>query len=402
MRTPVLVVAGQGDTEGVVTHLLRRAGTVVVRHRFDGHVVQRSLTSLREQVPVTTESVLELCHGCVACTIRNDLLKLLRQVHRWKGVQRVVVHLAPWLEPEPICWAINHVRVRLGPGFIDGPAARDVQIAAVITCLDAWQWLEQALGEDELEDGRTVAQVAVGQAEFADILVTGHLDQPTMAVLRRLAPRAWIVRAEDHVEDALEGLGADARRGRSDDPLGPLLAGQPPLEADGEVRIVEFDAERPFHPQRLHAALDVLLCGVVRARGRIWLASHPAAVMCLESAGGGLRVSSGGKWLAAMSDSELAYVEKQRRALAGLVWDEQFGDRHTSVVAVICGARADDIGAALRAALLTDEEMADPRQWRGYPDPFGDWHEEPCADAPATELSTPNSKPPNTNRGDDQ
>ena len=55
MRTPVLVVAGQGDTEGVVTHLLRRAGTVVVRHRFDGHVVQRSLTSLREQVPVTTE-----------------------------------------------------------------------------------------------------------------------------------------------------------------------------------------------------------------------------------------------------------------------------------------------------------------------------------------------------------
>ena len=407
MRTPVLVVAGQGDTDGLVTALLRRAGTIVVRHRFDGHVVQRSVTSLRDQVPVTTESVLELCHGCIACTIRNDLLKLLRQLHRWNGVERIVVHLAPWLEPEPICWAIHHVRVRLGPGFVDGPAARDVEIAGVISALDSWQWLEQALGEDELDDGRTVAQVAVGQAEFADILIAGQLDQPTLAVLRRLAPRAWIVRSEDHVEQALEALDADARRGRSDDPLGPLLAGQPPLDVDGPVGIVEFDAARPFHPQRLHEALDVLLSGVVRARGRIWLASHPATVMCLESAGGGLRVSSGGKWLAAMSDSERAYVGKQRRALAGLLWDEQFGDRHTSIVAVICGARADDIHAALDAALLTDDEMADPRQWCGYADPFGDWHEEPCADSAPTELSTPSvnpphSNPPHSNPGDEQ
>ncbi len=397
MRTPVLVVAGQGDTDGVVGSLLQREGTVVLRHRFDGQVVQRSVIRTNDGIPVATESVLEVCGGCVACTMRNDLLKLLRRLHRWEGVERVVVHLAPWLEPEPICWAIHHVRVLLGPGFIDGPAARDVRIAAVITCLDSWQWLEQALGEDELDDGRTVAQVAVGQAEFADILVADRLDQPTLAVLRRLAPRTWIVRGPDHVEEALGALGADARRGRRDDPLGPLLAGQPPLDSDGRVGIVEFDADRPFHPQRLHQALDVLLAGVVRSRGRLWLASHSENVMCLESAGGGLRVSSGGKWLAAMSDSELAYVGKQRRALAGLVWDPRHGDRHTSLVAVACGARADDIRTALEAALLTDAEMADPRQWGFYDDPFGDWHADPCAESAPTEVSAPT-----TNHADEQ
>lgn len=396
MRIPVLVVAGQGDTDGVAAALLRREGTLVVRHRFDGHVVQRVVTGIRGGVPVSTESVLELCHGCASCTIRNDLLKLLRRMHRWRGVERIIVHLAPWAEPEPICWAINHVRVRLGPGFIDGPAARDVQIAGVISCLDSWQWLDQALGDDELDDGRTVAQVVVGQAEFADIVLADRLDQPALAVLRRLAPRGWVVRDAEHVEQALDALGADARRGRCDDPLGPLLAGEPPLDAEGPVGIVEFSAGRPFHPERLHDALDVLLAGVVRARGRIWLASHPVEVMCLESTGGGLRVSSGGKWLAAMSDSELAYVDKQRRALAGLAWDEQFGDRHTSIVAVICGARVGDINAALDAALLTDAEMADPRQWLGYPDPFGDWHEEPCADSSHPELSLPSAQPPNS------
>ncbi len=392
MRTPVLVVAGQGDTHGAVAALLRAGGTFVVQHRFDGHVVERSVTNLRNGTPVTTESILELCHGCVSCTIRNDLLKLLRRMHRWKDVNRVVVHLAPWLEPQPICWAINHVRVLLGPGFIDGPAARDVQITAVVTCLDTWNWLEQALGDQDLRDGRTRAQVAVGQAEFADVIVVDHLDKATLAVLSRLAPRATVVRDQRRVDGAVANLGEDARRGRGDDPLGPLLIGQPPLDFDGEVGIVEFGANRPFHPQRLHEALDVLLNGVVRTRGRIWVANHPSNVMCLESAGGGLRVYSGGKWLAAMTDSEIANVDEQRRVLAGLTWDTRHGDRHTSLVALACGARPEKIRRELEAALLTDPEMADPGQWRCYADPFGDGHEDPCVDSPNTEMRTPNTE----------
>lgn len=397
MRTPVLLVAGQSDTERVVNALLQQEGTLVVRHRFDGHVVKRSVTRYPGLDQVTLESVLELCHGCVSCTIRNDLLKLLRQMHRWKDVERIVVHLAPWLEPEPICWAINHVQVLLGPGFIDGPAALDVEVAAVITCLDSWQWLEQALGDEVLGDGRTVAQVAVGQAEFADILVAEGLEPTTLAVLRRLSPRATIAGSASDVDSALESLRADARRGRSYDPLGPLLEGQPPLESDNQVGIIEYHASRPFHPERLHDALDVLLSGVVRARGRIWLASNSTRVMCLESAGGGLRVSSGGKWLSAMNDTELAGAGQQRRALAGLIWDERHGDRHTSIVALVCGAHAHDIMSALDGALLTDTEMADPLLWGTYVDPFGDWHSEPCRESAESELSAPNA-----NRRDEQ
>lgn len=393
MRTPVLIVGGQGDTGGVVAALLRQPGTVVVRHRFDGQVVQRSMTRLRHGTPVTSDYAVELCHGCVSCTIRNDLLKLLRRMHRWTDVGRVVVHLTPWLEPRPICWAINHVRVLLGPGFVDGPAARDVTIAAVVTCLDGWQWLNHAVGEQELDDGRTVAQVAVGQAEFADVLVVDQPDSPTLAVLRRLAPRAAIVSAPDYVEYSVANLGDDARRGSCDDPLGPLLIGQPPLEFDGEVGIVEFESDRPFHPERLHDAIDVLLSGVVRARGRIWLATQPTMVMCLESAGGGLRVSSGGKWLAAMDEPEIARADQERRALASLFWHEQHGDRHTSLIALVCGASPQEVGEALQGALLTDVELADPGRWRHYPDPFGDWHQEPCADSSPTEFSAPNKKP---------
>jgi G3E family GTPase len=382
MRTPVVLVAGQGDTDAVTGALLRRPGTLVVEHRFDGHVVRRTTATLRRGELTTTEDALELAHGCVACTIRNDLLVLLRKLHRRDDVDRIVVHLAPWLEPEPICWAINYTRVRVGPGYADGPAARDVTIVGVVTYVDASDWLPQALADDELTDGRTVAQVVVGQAEFADLVVLSHPEPVTLAVLRRLAPRARITAGLDRVELALSHLESDSRRGRSDHPHGPLLAGLPPLTADGAVRILEFSARRPFRPERLHAAVDLLLEGVVRARGRLWLANRDDQVMWLESAGGGLRVASAGKWLAAMSAAEVACVDPERRAFADLMWEHRFGDRHTSMTVLVCGAAPADIADALSGALLTDEEMACPQSWSRYADPFGDWHEDPCYEIP--------------------
>ena len=99
--------------------------------------------------------------------------------------------------------AIDRVRIKVAPGYIDGPAARDVAIAAVLTCVDAQRWVGQALGDGELDDGRTVAQVVVGQAEFADVLVLTEPEPTTLAVLRRLALN--IARAEPDPKVSLRG-----------------------------------------------------------------------------------------------------------------------------------------------------------------------------------------------------
>jgi G3E family GTPase len=378
MRTPVILVAGQAGTDRAVGVLLRNPGTLVIEHRFDGQVVRRTTAILDNGELETDEAGLELAHGCVSCTIRDDLLVLLRRLHRRDDVDRIVVHLAPWQEPEPICVAIDHVRIRVAAGYTDGPAALDVSIAAVVNCVDSSEWLGQALGDTELDDGRTQAQVVVGQAEFADVVVLDRPDPYVAGVLRRLSPRARIQVGPDGIEQALRHLPSDARRGRSDDPHGPLLIGQPPLDARGPITLVEFNSRRPFHPHRLHACLDLLLDGVVRARGRLWLASQPDHAMWLESAGGGLRVSSAGKWLAALTAAELAGVDAERRAFADLRWDERHGDRHTAMTVLVCGANLADILDGLHGALLTDAEYRSPQRWLDYDDPFGDWHEEPC------------------------
>ena len=175
MRTPVVLVAGHGDADGVVRELCRRPGTVLVRHTFDGQIVLRTVGTASG----TSDWALEIGHGCVSCTVRDDLVEL------------ALAHLEP-----------------------------------------------------------------------------------------------------------------DSPHGRALGPHDPLLSGEPPLEADGGVRIVEFTARRPFHPVRLHTALDVLLDGGVRTRGRAWMANRPDRMCYIESAGGGLRLSNAGKWLAAMDSNE--------------------------------------------------------------------------------------------------
>lgn len=379
-RTPVIVVAGQELTDGVCEGLLKESGTIVVKHRYDGQVVVRSACVHRGIEPHVSEWPMELVNCCVDCTTRDDLLILLRRLHRRDDVRRIVVHLAPWLEPEPVCWAINNVDVHVGPGYIDGPAARDVRIQAVVSTVATSHWLDDALSADEFEDDRPVAQVVVGQAEFADVLVLSAPERKTQAVLRRLSPRALIVVGVDLVNQALAAVDSNCRRGGDHDPHAPLLSGEPPLDADGDVKIIEFQSKRPFHPLRLHLAIDDLLDGVVRIRGRAWVASQPDTVLWVESAGGGLQVGHAGDWLAGSALNEQAEADDARVALANLYWDDQFGDRHISLTALVCGADPDEITRALTGALLTDEELSRPDEWADYDDPFGDWHEDPCED----------------------
>jgi G3E family GTPase len=288
-------------------------------------------------------TVLRLAHGCVSCTLREDLVPLLRSL----AGRTVVLHLDPALEPEAVCLALPQ---------------DEVHVDTVISVIDRETWLADATGEMSLaerglgaadDDERTIAQVVVGHAEFADALVlTGEPgDLRTAAVLDRVAPGT--LRQELSSMDVRALL--TAPKTRLHNAFGPLLRGLP-LEPDGTVTTVHFTDRRPFHPERLHEALDVLLEGVVRTRGRLWVATQPDVALWLESAGGGLRIGDAGTWLAAVDD--WSGVDPERRAMASLDWDPRYGDRAQDLVVITHEASPDEITATLRAALLTDEELA--------------------------------------------
>jgi G3E family GTPase len=425
-----LVLVGGITEDGVaeaVRRLLRVPGTAVLHHDLTdviSGVVRRRLRVSGRGLPgdrpgggelggpgvgvVVTDhtEVLELAHGCVSCTLREDVLPLVRALARRPGIGRIVLHLDPVLEPEQVCWAVLHV-------LVDGATVADeVTMGGVITVLDPATWLADAVSERDVsdrgfaalpDDERTVAQVAVAQAEFADLLVyagSGRADGTdggqqwvrarTDAVLARLTPLA--PRLELAALDParpLAGVPDGARRGLPDSPHAVLLRGQPPLGEDCGVRLMMFTARRPFHPERLHEAMDLLLDGVVRAKGRIWLATRPEAVLWMESAGGGLEVGYVDNWLAAQDDAAWAAADPERRAAAALRWQPRYGDRVQELAVLTCGADPEEIEQGLRGALLTDAEVIGGEdEWRRYPDPFGWHHTDPCGEPQPVAIPT--------------
>ncbi|MHC1560074.1 ribosome hibernation factor-recruiting GTPase MRF [Actinomycetospora sp. C-140] len=383
---------------------MRRHGAVLVAHDLrelgEGVVHRRVVEDDGEH-----DAVLELAHGCVSCTLREDLLPLLVWLARDPEVGEVVLLLDPGMEPEAVCEALH----ALVPEGAAGPVTDLLALRGVVTVLEAARWLDDAGGDDALaerglgltaDDERTVAQMVVGSAELADVLVVaGRCPTPwdrvrLEAVLDRLAPRAVRLSAEDalapelaadlgvEIVERLATLPRGARRGVPEDAHTPLLRGQPPLTRDAGVSLLHVGHRRPFHPERLHAAIDVLLHGTVRARGRVWVASQPEHVLWLESAGGALQIGLAGTWLAA-DPQAWDDAEDERRAAASLSWDERFGDREQQVVVLVHDADPTGIVEALDAALLTDAELAlGEDAWRRFPDPFEHRHVDPCEDVP--------------------
>ncbi len=408
-RTRLVVVAGLDRTAAAaVCDRLMRAGpgVVVVHHdlRALGEGVVRR--RLRRPGSESTE-VLELAHGCVSCTLREDVLPLLRSLAGRPEVRRIVLHLDPVMEPEPVCWNLANALVD-GVDGVDEVTVTDLaRVEAVLAVVDEGTWLADATSDEYLtelsgrdvgappDEDRTLAQVAVGHVAFADaVVVTGRAGDGWTAarvgaVLDRLAPGAPRARLDTADLPALvAAIPPSARRGAVDDMHGPLLRGAPPLEPDCGVTLTLFTDRRPFHPQRLHAAVDVLLDGVVHTKGRAWVASRPDVALWLESAGGGLRVGHAGAWLATADDDTWDRVDAQRRAKAALEWHPRFGDRTQELAILSHQAAPETIVAALRAALLTDAELAEGEAaWRRYPDPFGSRHSDPCDD-PDTDTVT--------------
>jgi G3E family GTPase len=421
-RTPLVIVTGFDRQATLRTaDALALPGTAVVHHDLglvEAGTIVRTVTSVGfdgEKSSRTTQT--QLAHGCLSCALREDVLPLLRALHRRGNVDRIVLALDPAIEPEPMAFAIANTVVADVPGQVDGPAGLDVEIDSVIGCIDEGGWLSDATGDETLaedhripgsDDERTVAQLAVGHVDFADALVVGGQAENgwagarLFAVLKRLNPTAPIIMELSArpltpaiMRNLVAAIPGGARRGRITGAHDPLLRGQPPLDPDCGVAVVEFHADRPFHPARLHDAIDILLDGVVASRGRLWLATQPDEALWLESAGGGLRIATGGRWLAAMTEPEVDAADPERVAMAALRWHPIHGDRTSSIVAISHRTEPARIRWALSSALLTDTELALGQQgWDRFADPFGVTHADPCQDILDERALTAGTDPP--------
>ena len=151
-----------------------------------------------ELVVHADEEVFEMNNGCICCTVRGDLVRIIDGLMRRKGkFDAIIVETTGLADPAPVAQTF----------FMDEAVGAKTKLDAVVTVADA-KWLK-----DRLKD----APEAKNQIAFADVILINKTDLVSPAELdeieariRGINPYARLHRTERAKIDITEVLGRNA------------------------------------------------------------------------------------------------------------------------------------------------------------------------------------------------
>ncbi|KOV68490.1 cobalamin biosynthesis protein CobW [Streptomyces sp. MMG1121] len=352
-------------------------GSVVLHHDLATAVAGTVVRTVRDRGGVLSAGEAPLVNDCACCALREDLVPELRRLADEGTTRLAVVELWDSVEPKAMAEVV---------------ASGGLTVTAVITAVDPALVLPYLGNGDDLAeaglaaaatDQRTIADTFARQLEYAPVLAVAdspEADDEDRELLAQLHPTARQVpigavagsdapasAASPLARAALAGFDVEAAAA-AQHPACALL----PAEADEHgVSTLVWHRRRPFHPERLYAALEDLTCAAARSRGRFWLADKPDVLLHWDAAGGALCVESAGPWLAGLPDAAWELVPPVRRAAAALDWHPEHGDCCNHLVFTSPGLDRDGLAHLLESCLLTDAEYAAGRDaWKRLPPAF--------------------------------
>jgi G3E family GTPase len=156
------------------------------------------------------EEVFEMNNGCICCTVRGDLVRIIDGLMRRKGkFDAIIVETTGLADPAPVAQTF----------FVDESVGRKTKLDAVVTVADA-KWLK-----DRLKDAPEVKN----QIAFADVIIINKTDLVSATEL-------------DEVEGRIRAINRYARVHRTERCAVPLreVLGRNAFDLD---RILEIEPE---------------------------------------------------------------------------------------------------------------------------------------------------------------
>lgn len=375
--------AGKTTTLNHVLNAEAELNAAVVVNDMGDVNVDADLVERESELSQNDEEIIELSNGCICCRLRGDMLEEVGRLAEERDFEYVLVESSGISEPIPVAqtFARGFEDVAFDPTDV-------YELDTMVSVVDAhsfWQGFDsgQALTDDSIDPqgNRVPEEALMDQIEFCDVLLLNKCDlvpdeelAEIEAVLGTLQPRAKIVRTEHGAIDPEEILNT----GRFDFDRASQSAGwkrelqhghdhEAAAEEHGVSSFV-FDADRPFHPERIARLLGDLPDGVIRAKGFFWSAGREDVAMGLDKAGRSVRAGPNGTWIAALPTAQQEQYFAARPEIKE-DWDEQWGDRGIQLVFIGREVDEESLVERLHGCLLSDAEMDD--DWSEYADPFG-------------------------------
>jgi len=168
-RIPVTVLTGYLGAGK--TTLLNRILSEPHGHKFAVIVNEFGEIGIDNDLVVgADEEVFEMNNGCVCCTVRGDLIRIIEGLLRRAGrFDAIIVETTGLADPAPVAQTF----------FVDETVGRKTRLDAVVTVADA-HWLEHRLRD---------APEAKNQIAFADVILLNKTDLVSASALHEIEAR---------------------------------------------------------------------------------------------------------------------------------------------------------------------------------------------------------------------
>ena len=196
----------------------------------------------------TDEEVFEMNNGCICCTVRGDLIRIVGGLMKRRGrFDGIIIETTGLANPAPVAQTF----------FVDEGVKAKTRLDAIVTVVDAKNLPARLADSAEAE-----AQIA-----FADVIVLNKTDLVTAdeleaveASIRKINRFARIhptQRSAVAITDVLDQGGFDLQRILAD--VQPGFLTETEHEHNDDINSMSFEVPRPIDPEKFNAWISQLL-----------------------------------------------------------------------------------------------------------------------------------------------
>lgn len=333
--------------------------------------IDEKLIKKSVKISQTEEKLIELSNWCICCTLREDLLKEIKNLCKNWTYDWIIIESTWIAEPIPIAQTLNYIDEQNNINL-----TQYVTLDCIICVVDSISLVNDFFSDETLKDRkltdqeydtRDITNLLTNQIEFCNVLIVNkwscisqNQQNYLLKFLRWLQPDAKIITTDYSKVEFKEIF--DTNLFDFEKVIkSPLWVKELNSVHNSEteeywINSFVYSSKIPFHPEKLMKAMDKERPWVIRSKWVMYLASNQKFALEWSLAWKQISITNWWRWLSSLTEKEIENLDEETKKYYLEIKDQENWDRFTQIVVIWIDMDKNYIKWLLDEALILDTE----------------------------------------------